>query len=115
MKIITKREKIKGILDRWKDQYPDNGSWSDQVKATKELEKLNLNRVSEKRIIEIIGNNSWTRLECDECQQDKNKVVRFLERYEDEYGVNVCDVCFDCLKDANKLFPECTEDDEVKG
>lgn len=104
MRLITKRERIKEVLESWKGQYPNVKMWQDKQKVTEELEKLNFNSVSEKKIIEIIGNNSWTRLDCDECQQDSSKVVRFLERYEDEYEVNSCDVCLKCLNSGTKLF-----------
>lgn len=106
MRIITKRQKIKGVLDAWKKQYskyPSN-EMIKQHAITKELEELNFNNVSAKKINEIIGNNSWTELRCEECMEDKNKVVRFLERYEDEYEVNSCDLCLDCLKSGIKLF-----------
>ncbi len=103
MRIITKRKRIKGVFDRWRKQYPTKKDCTEeQVKITKELSKLNLNRVGEKKIIEIIGNKTWTDLICDECQEDQDKVVRFIERYEDKYECNSCDLCLSCLKEGAK-------------
>lgn len=103
MRIITKREIIKGVLERWKYQYPNENHGKDKLEITKKLSKLNLSRVSAKRVDEIIGNQSWTRLDCDECQEPVDKVVMFIERNEDEYECNTCELCLDCLKKALKL------------
>ncbi len=103
MRIITKRERIKGVLESWKKQYP-LGKGRDEI--TNELSKLNLNKVSAKKINDIIGNNSWTRLRCDECEKDKEIIIMFLEKWEEDYESNSCSLCFDCLKKGLKELKE---------
>ena len=106
MRKITKRQKIKGVSDRWDKQYKKHSGdsyWKKQLDTGDKLRKLDLNKVSAKVVNEIIGNNSWTQLICDECEKDKPFLIRFLERYEDEYECNSCDVCKDCLNKAIEL------------
>lgn len=100
MRIIKRRERIKGVSKRWDKQYPGAEYGIDKLGIGHKLRDLNLSRVSAKKVNDIIGNNSWTSNDCSECEKDKLVVIRFLEKYEDEYECNSCDVCLDCLKKA---------------
>jgi len=77
MKLITKQDLIDGVCLRWKIQYFANGEW----KYGNNKEDIYNNLVSlgddktEQDIEKVIGNNSWTRLSCDICNNDVDRVV----------------------------------------
>lgn len=98
MEIIIKKDKIKTVAKRWKEQYYSEGRWTSLAKSFNETskqiyEKL-LKAKTEKEIIEIIGNSSWTENICDECNNDFDKLIMFIA-YEETIKV-----CKDCLKKA---------------
>ena len=105
MRIITKRERIKGVLESWRKQYFGT-KYEGKKEIEDELAKLNLLRVNEKVIAKIIGNNTWTSLECGECKENVQIIVRFMEKYENELEANSCDLCIDCLKKATKIVKQ---------
>ena len=93
MKVLTLKQVIKDVPKRWKAQYPNgkNGIYEKLI-AAKPLSK--------KKVDTIIGNESWTSLECTECEKQV-KVVVMLEKT--EYATNLCE---DCLNKALDLINE---------
>ncbi len=106
MRIITKRERIKGVLKSWESTYKEykgREGWEDKFEIQSKLCKLDFKICSAEEVKKIIGNDTWTELLCDECEKDSDLIVRFLERYECEYEANPCDLCLSCLKESIKL------------
>ena len=95
MKVITKRDRIKGVLNSWKEQYPTG-----KELVIEKLSCLDFNKVSEDEINKIIGNSSWTSLTCDACGKESEVLVKFLEENDEEYESNSCSLCGFCLGDA---------------
>lgn len=118
MRIIIKRQRILGVLRNWKKQYPNNDRTDERHKnMTKELEKLDFNNAKESEVIKIIGNDSWTCLDCAECKKNKDILIVFLEENENEYESNTCELCLDCLGSGESLikdFANAVTDEEVK-
>lgn len=94
MKIITKRDRILGVLDSYKKQYGSTGLFKENLNA---LSLLDLNTATEQQIINIVGNPTWTELICDSCKKNKDIVMEFLEENEHQYESNACFICKDCL------------------
>jgi hypothetical protein len=71
MKLITQRDIIRDIANRWRSQYPAS-------KMYKKLLALNLETVTAKEIDAIVGNDSWTRTpRCSECgKQDGDDILQ---------------------------------------
>jgi hypothetical protein len=95
MSWITKRDKILSVADRWREQYP-----KEKEDVYKKLKSLNLETASEKEVSDIIGNDSWTNIMCDECEKDVGAVYH-LECYEQNIRI-----CLWCLKRAVADYKE---------
>lgn len=96
MELITERSRIKGVADAWDAAYgPEfrpTAVGSSKEKSEK-LHALNLSRVSAATVNKIIGNNSWTRLVCDECLQLVTKVAVLYHPSDDSAAFEICEVC----------------------
>lgn len=91
-KILTRPDALTVYL-RWSNQYPPHTSDQGKHRITEALAALP-EHASRSDIDATIGNGSWTRLECDICGTDSEKVIRF-ELYE-----RFVDVCVNCTKAA---------------
>jgi len=86
MDILTLKEVIRDVPKRWKHQYPQgkDGVYEKLI-AAKPLSK--------KKVDTIIGNFSWARLECDECETEVKLVLCFKK-------FNVCEACLNRALDV---------------
>lgn len=95
MELITERSRIKGVADAWDAQYGPGfrptASGSSKTMSEK-LHALNLSKVSAATVNKIIGNDSWTRLVCDECQKPVTKVV-VLYGGDGDARFQICESC----------------------
>lgn len=107
MKIVTKRERIESVRDRWQKQYrhysPDTliggGASREQVGViSRRLSKLDLSTCSEADVDAAIGVKKWASLRCDECLEDKDILMRMGD--EPDYKARWQDLCADCLRRA---------------
>ena len=104
MELITERSRIKGVADAWDAQYgpefrPIAGRSSKTI--SEKLHALNLSRVSAATVNKLIGNDSWTRLVCYECQKLVTKVAVL---YGDDDGTAVFEICESCATKVKTLF-----------
>ena len=104
--LLTKQHLVNTVDERWKNQYYINSSWErygeDKVEKYKQLVKLGKNKNSED-VDKIIGNSSWTRLICNNCNNDVKAVFVFGTDNDSS-----CYVCEDCVKVAAQQFNELT-------
>ena len=104
MELITERSRIKGVADAWDAQYgPEfrpTASGSSKEKSEK-LHALNLSKVSAATVTKIIGNDSWTRLVCDECLKPVTKVAVL---YHPDDGAAVFKICESCATKVKTLI-----------
>lgn len=102
MRLITKKMLLSSLISQYKKQYPTNkhfafGSCSDDKLKLLEAESS----LTEERVAEIIGNNSWLKNICDECKKDASTIVVFgKEDYWEDESVRIC---IDCLKKGLEL------------
>ena len=99
MKILTVQELANTAKDRWKRQYFYNGYWehgNDKKTVYENLVALGENPTPE-QINGVIGNNSWARLECSECNKEVDTVV-ILSCYDSDFYI-----CKKCLNKCSRL------------
>lgn len=91
--VVTKREIIKGVPESWRRQYPDTEpTYGTRNRAVREkLEALDLETATAAEVAAAIGNDGWTRLACDICEQDREQVVSVPREYDGPIAV-----CQDC-------------------
>lgn len=94
--VIHKSDIVKNIPLRWELQYR-GGASDEQREITQKLKALVWPFTAE-QVNEIIGNNSWTTLECDECGFDFETLVRV--GVEPDYEARWQDLCKSCLHKA---------------
>lgn len=109
MKIITQRQLIRNVANRWREQYfklddslddiPVNGKSKRQIQT--ELDSLDKEIATAQDINNIIGNGSWTRLRCDECGQEVETVLRVGE--EPDYESQTACLCVSCVHAAQTI------------
>lgn len=102
MELITKRKKIKTVTERWKKQYWNGSFWlpisfGDSQIIYEKLTYLDLDSCKEQDVIDIIGNDSWTCVICDNCKKDCENAVVFNFNHE-----NI--ICLDCIEKSRKLM-----------
>lgn len=98
MKRITISGLAKNVVKRWAEQYPPHYHDEQKQAVTRKLRILEADGVLNPMSIEaVIGNASWTRIECDECRQEVEAATCFAGHYEDGPNAMICDRC---LKDA---------------
>ena len=109
MKVITQRELIQSVADRWHAQYQpfthDSAPWT--IGKTKsgiwrELVALNKDEATTQEVDTIIGNKSWTRMMCDQCEQDADSVIQVGAAL--DYESATAHLCRSCLQSAYELM-----------
>lgn len=103
MNLITKRQLANMAKERWKKQYCNQDVW--YYGETKKLiyEKLEVlgDTPSPEDVNKAIGNGSWTRITCSDCDESVDSaVVLGNVDYDSEYVY----ACKDCLTKALELF-----------
>ncbi len=102
MELITKKSILADLPERWKMQYRTNyqlfdGKWTFDIIKQLEAEQ----DLTEERAKEILGNDSWTRNKCDECDKDVYATVQLGQ--EPDYESATANICLDCLNKAIAL------------
>lgn len=96
MKLITKQIKIDEAVKCW-DYCYKNGTKDSYGRI--EAEKIhNLSNPTATEINEIIGNNSWTELICNECNEDVDNIMELGEELDED--TRTVWICKDCLMQA---------------
>ncbi len=96
MIVISKKQIIENVPKKWERQYKGWPYDSSKFEIHKEL--LRNKPLTEEKIINIIGNKSWTNNICDECERDSNITI-LLGKGEDQEVY----ICKECLDKAVKL------------
>jgi hypothetical protein len=115
MRVIDKRERIERVPIVWYKQYYKNDKFCGREKYKDIYEKLlkmvteiEDHKVLEKEIINLIGNDSWTRNECYVCECDRNLLIG-ISTYE-KYETDEILICENCLNQALNLLKEVKHD-----
>jgi len=91
----TRQELIEHVAERWERQYPSARGFLGKDKEDIYAKLFNLPRLEKSAIDEAIGNDLWTKNECEVCERDVDAVIIF-EVFIEQGTV----VCGDCLKSA---------------
>ncbi len=97
---VTRRDVLATIAMRWFAQYgPDFQRISrDTTRATTydKLAALDPATASREDYDKIIGNTSWSKIECDACNRDVDEAAEITSSYDDVRHL----LCADCLRVA---------------
>src|SRR5690348_10271210 len=99
MKLITTRDAIKRAITSFRASYGDGTYGNDRRgrRAGAELAALDPDTVDRAVVDEIIGNDSWTGLKCNECgDPDNDAVVQVGE--EPDYESATAYLCLTCVE-----------------
>ena len=98
MNIRTKQDRIDSVAYRFEDQYHQRLDDTNIFSALTRRTQIFLLReaTTEDEIEAIIGNRTWTRNECDECERDCDILVETQGYY----------FCLSCLKEAIQLIQD---------
>ena len=109
MHIITERQIIQEVRERWLTQYAsyrDTDRLWDKARTVGEsraaVNTLDLDKCTRADVDRAIGNTSWAANECDECKQHRPVLVHFGD--DPGYDARWQDVCLDCLSKAADLL-----------
>jgi hypothetical protein len=107
--IITKKDLIRGVANRWRVQYP-KGIWdaSGKDEIYDQLKALDLSTATEDDIAQIIGNRSWTSIKCDGCGEQVDAIVKLGQP--EDYESRTVDLCPLCVGAAFKLIQKHKEE-----
>jgi hypothetical protein len=100
MELITRQLLAKKVAEAWKSQYfKGNKGWAytitgDADRIYNKLVALG-NNPNPDAVDSIIGNNSWTRIECDVCHESNFSLVEFDIPNHDDDKVQICADCID--------------------
>lgn len=76
--VTTVRDMIRGVADRWDSHYPVGYSGFEPEKKraiSRKLADLNKEKATPDEVEAIVGNSSWTDLNCDSCGADHLPVI----------------------------------------
>lgn len=109
MRIKTRQELADGAAEAWREQCSKNSYYQWGVDKEQILEKLIAlgPQPAPEAVDEAIGNGSWTRTNCHECEAENINVVQIGE--EEDYESNTAYICGDCLKAALSLLAGITQ------
>ena len=85
---------------RWVKQYPFDSCNSNRKIIAEKLKELV--PLTEKGIIDIIGNKSWTENSCNECGKDSETTIWIGGYKELSVSIKICPVCL------NKIYNHLT-------
>lgn len=103
MNLITERDVIRGVADRWAKQYGTKDFLGDAEKQgiSQALKRLEPETATAEQVNAVIGNSSWTALTCDECRNDVKVVMMVGE--EPDYESHTASLCMECIKKASEI------------
>lgn len=118
MRLITERDVIREIAERWKRQYFKQGSWfqwgvpgmefAPTETTYNNLIALDGETATIDDVKVALGGNAkiagWHSLSCDSCARSANAVVELGE--DRDYESDTARICFDCAKAAAAAFLE---------
>jgi hypothetical protein len=106
--VITVRSLIQEVAVRWNLQYERYyDSQKDKKEIFDRLDLLDKKIASESDVSEIIGNNYWTRICCDQCKRSVHEAV--MVGSPPGYESSTAVICAKCLDIAQKRLKESTQ------
>lgn len=105
MILVTKKDILLKLPEKFKSRYNFKFKFFDGRMSDNIIKQLELETdLTEKRAIEIIGNNSWTSNNCYQCGEDVYSTIQLSDN--PDHDNITFKVCLDCLKKAVVLLEE---------
>lgn len=98
MHILTKSDLLSNVATRWAMRYE---KCPEKHETSQKLLDLG-GKGTEDQVTEIIGNNSWTKITCDQCGADVDRVVYVGQPL--DYGSSTAKLCSSCVRAALNLL-----------
>ena len=97
MEVVTTRTRIRGVAAAWAVQYPlgQKMSRSDSGETLAKLKGLDVETATADDVANIIGNDSWCRIQCDECEACVSAAVIIGAPL--DYESRTATVCANCI------------------
>lgn len=104
MNTISTRDNIQYVAEKWRRAYGKGAYANDPQKQgiQQGLDALDLEAATADEVDAIIGNASWTRNICNECNRRVDTVVQVGEP--DDYESRTAYLCYECVKNAVALM-----------
>lgn len=107
MKLMTTKDLIRGVPERWKAQYCHGTEWGktmtgDTREVYEQLKALDPETATHNHVTAIIGNPSWSRMSCNECDAYVDAVVEVGQP--PDYESATAQLCAPCMHKAIALF-----------
>lgn len=99
--VTTVRDVIKNVADRWALQY-EGTIRPEKIAIGEKLKAMNLETASAKDVAKVIGNTSWTNLECDSCGASNLPIIITVGA-PPEIESRTANLCMGCCKLAWKM------------
>lgn len=109
MILVTKRQLIATVAERWRDAYTSRGQWIrtqagfDPEAIYQQLAALPADS-DEADVLALTGQPWWTQNICDECEQDREVTVGLGQEIHHETDTKY--ICAACLEQAERLASE---------
>lgn len=104
MKLITRQSKANEAAKSWSHQYSNSGFWGNDV--SKQQTGFRLHDLGPTpdpdEVDKVIGNSSWTRTTCDECEAENVDVV--MVGQDEDYDSRTSSICKSCLIKAMAIL-----------
>lgn len=92
----AKSTDLRKVNERWWNQYfPFTGISADKEEVYIKLSVLDRESASPKDISGVIGNDSWTRMSCDECKREVDWLIQVGEKR--DYESRTACLCKQCV------------------
>ena len=102
MKVITRQEVANHVADKWKKQY-ETGPYASPEKVAKLIALRALGDTPNPDDVDkAIGNESWTRVKCHECNEEVSPVIRVGQK--PDYESYTACICLRCLHIAVEIL-----------
>ena len=109
MELITTKAMVDGVAEAWKRQYhcTATGEWSDVYGGFTSEQIYNAlvalpKTAGEEEVAQIIGNDSWTGIFCDECGYKVDAAVMMGDP--PGHDSRTVYLCVNCLRQALELI-----------
>lgn len=106
MQLIHRRDVIKSVLDRHKQQYPDDSyrlcDGSTAGETRRKLERLDFDHCTPADVDAVMVGNAWADNDCDVCGENVPLLIRIGS--EPDYDARWQDICPECLSRATALL-----------
>ncbi len=100
MELITRQLLANKAAEEWRNTYFNGESWESTIDGDAEIVYNKLVALGgsphPNAVDSIIGNNTWTKLECESCHSNTSALIKFdLPHNDDEVQI-----CADCIERA---------------